>query len=217
MNNPELMLILLISTILMCIPIGVQMRWYRIPVWKSMIVSVVLILSGLFFSRVWYFVENGYFRGRSFYGVVFFAPLVFWPVAWILRIPYGQTMDFVAPAGCMTLALVKIQCMRDGCCAGMVLYQKPNFDYVLFPSQVVEMLAFLLISAVLMYLGSKSKNRGRIFPYFLLLYGGSRFVLNFFRGISAPYALGLSAGSFWSAVAFVLGTTILMYQKARHK
>ena len=205
MNTPELMLMLVIGLVLMCVPIGVQMKWYRIPVWKSIVISVVLVLSGLFFSRVWYFVENGYFRGRSFYGVIFFAPLVYLPVSRILRIPYGQTMDFVAPAGCLTLALVKLQCMRDGCCSGIVLYQKPNYDYVTFPSQIVEMVAFLVIAGILMILGSKSRNQGKIFPFFLLLYGGSRFVLDFFREISAPYALGLSAGSFWSLIAMIAG------------
>lgn len=204
-NNPELMVLLAVGACLMCVPIGIQMRWYGVAVWKSVIISLVLVAIGLFGSRFWYFVENGHFRGRSFYGAIFFAPLVYFPVAKLLRIPYGITMDFVAPAGCLTLAMVKIQCLRDGCCAGMVLFTKENLDYVKFPSQIVEMAAFLIISVVLMGIGSREKNKGRVFPWFLVLYGSSRFVLDFLRGSTVPYALGLSAGSFWSVMAFAAG------------
>ena len=216
MNNPELMIVLVFGAVLMCAPIAVQMKRYEQPAWKSVVISVILVIAGLVFSRVWYFVENGYFRGRSFYGVIFFAPLVYWPVAKILRMPYSQTIDCVAPAGCLTLALVKVQCLRDGCCAGMVLYQKENFDYVKFPSQIVEMAAFLIIAVTLFLLGRKPTNRGKVFPLFLILYGGSRFVLDFFRGSTVPYALGLSAGSFWSVLAVAAGVIWLAGLRKRY-
>jgi prolipoprotein diacylglyceryltransferase len=218
MNNPELLVLLGFCAALMCLPIAVQMKRYRQSPWKSIVISAVLVISGLVFSRFWYFVENGYFRGRSFYGVIFFAPLVYWPVAKLLRMPYSQVIDSVAPPGCLTLAMVKVQCLQDGCCSGMILYQKENYDYVIFPSQIVEMTAFLLIAVALFLLGRKPENRGRVFPLFLLLYGGSRFVLDFFREIQAPYALGLSAGSFWSVIAVALGLIWLsvLKKKAHH-
>lgn len=213
MNNLELLVVLSIGTVLMCIPISVQMKWYGIQIWKSIIVSIALVLTGLVGSRFWYFVENGTFLGRSFYGAIFLAPVIYFPIAKILKVPYSQTLDFCAPAGCLTLALVKIQCLRDGCCDGIALYLDENHNYVKFPSQIVEMLAFLIIGCIVMTISAKEKNRGKVFPWFLTLYGALRFVLNFFRDGIKPYALGLSAGSFWSLISFVAGGLILTMGK----
>ncbi len=215
MNNPELVIVLIIGAVIMCVPIAVQMKWYGIVAWKSVVVSLALVVTGAIGSRVWYCVENGSFLGRSFYGAIFFAPIVFWPLSRILHISYGDVLDFCAPAGCLTLAMVKIQCFRDGCCDGIALFLDENHNYVLFPSQIVEMIVFLIIAGGLMALSSKKKYRKIIFPYFLLFYGGSRFVLDFLRDGTVPYALGLSAGSFWSLLAFVIGTVFLII--ARHR
>ena len=204
-NNPELAVILLVGFFLMSYVISVQMKWYGVARWKSVVVSLVLVFTGIYGSQLWFYVENGYFYGKSFYGVIFLAPLVYLPVAWILRTPYGQLMDFCAPAGCLTLALVKIRCLRSGCCEGFIMGVDESYRYIKFPSQIVEMTAFLIISGILFWMTTKEKYRTKIFPWFLVLYGGSRFVLNFFRAETAPFALGLTAGSFWSVWAVLIG------------
>lgn len=209
MENPELMLMLALGCLLMCAMIALQMKWYCVSKWKSLFVSAALVITGLWGSRLWYYIENFRFEGRSFYGAVFFAPLVFFPVSKVLKIPYLHALDFCAPAGSLTLALVKIQCLKDKCCQGMVLYINENKEYVRFPSQIVEMIDFFLICIVLFLLSSRKKMRGKIFPCFLILYGASRFVLDFFRSIEEPYAMGLSAGSFWSLIAFCAGVVWL--------
>ncbi len=199
----------------MCVPITMQMKWYQLQAWKGIIISIVLVLTGLIGSRFWYFVENGSFLGRSFYGAIFLAPIVYIPVAKILKIPYGQVMDLCAPAGCLTLVLVKYQCFRDGCCDGIVLYLDENHNYIKFPSQIVEMLVFLAIGIMLLRISSKEQNRGMVFVWFLILYGSTRFVLDFFRSTNTPYLLGLSVGSFWSLLAFIIGSFLLIVSKKR--
>lgn len=205
MISLELLLVLLLGTALMSVLISVQMKWYEIAEWKSIVVSVALVLTGVWGSRIWFFIENFSFDGRSFYGAIFFAPLVFWPISRILSVRFTCALDFCAPSGCVTLALVKLQCLRDGCCAGKILYVDENHMYVRFPSQIVEMADFLLIAGVLFALSANPRHRGKIFPCFLLLYGATRFVLDFWRGETVQYALGLTAGSFWSACAFAIG------------
>ena len=217
MSNPELLAVLALGTALMCIPISLQMKWYRIAAWKSIVVSLVLVLTGVLGSKIWFFVENGHFNGRSFYGAVFLAPLVYWPVSGLMKIPYGQIMDFCAPAGCLTLAMVKVQCLRDRCCEGIALYVDENFHYVRFPSEIVEMTVFLIIAFILLLVCSKTKNRTKGFPWFLVLYGSTRFVLDYFRSIRPVYALGLSAGSFWSLIALSAGIGILLWMQIGNK
>jgi phosphatidylglycerol:prolipoprotein diacylglycerol transferase len=209
MNNPELILVLTIGTILMSGLMSLQMKWYHIACWKGIFHSLALVVTGVVGSRFWYFVENGSFLGRSLYGAIFLAPFIFFFVAKVLRIPYGYALDFTAPAGCLTLALVKYQCMRDGCCDGIILYLTDDHNYVRFPSQIVEMLAFLTVFFILLKMSYEAKHRGYIFAWFLVLYGSSRFVLDFLRGETVPYVWILSAGSFWSLIALIIGASIL--------
>ena len=203
----------MVGLLLMCVIVSMQMKAYQIPRWKSVIIASVLLLTGVYGSRIWYYIENGAFTGRSFYGAIFLSPAVFFIVSKLLNIPYGYALDFVAPSGCLTLAMVKIQCMRDGCCAGKVLYVDENYHYVKFPSQIVEMLAFLIIAYVLFKFSKNEKKRGMLFPWFMVFYGASRFVLDFFRGGTVTYLIGLTAGSFWSLVAFLIGSLILILRR----
>ncbi len=213
----DLAVILAIGSMVMCFPIALQMRWGGIKPWKSVVVSGALILTGLYGSQIWYFVENFSFGGRSFYGAVFFAPLVFLLIARLVNMPYGAALDYVAPTGCLMLAAVKIQCFRDHCCQGMVLYINEDHIYVRFPSQIVEAVAFLVIAFVLFRLAYDPKNQKTIFLWFLAIYGAARFGLDFLRDVQAPYALGLSAGSFWSLCSFAIGTVLLVFIKHRRK
>lgn len=211
MLNYQLVLILVFSTIIMGALMAMQARWYALPLWKSVPIAVALVFTGVVGSQIWFFVENGYFTGRSLYGAIVFSPIVFFPLSKLLKIPYGKALDFVAPGGCLSLALVKLQCMRDNCCEGRILYLNEDHIYVRFPSQIVEMVAFLIISTILFYMASKPKFRGRIFPWFLVLYGGTRFFLDFLRETTPSYLFGLSAGSFWSLCSFIIGIISLVF------
>lgn len=208
--------VFLISAILMTVILAIQLDWYSINKRKCWCVSFALIVSGIVGSKIWFFVENGEWGGKSFYGAIFLTPVVFILIAKLMRIDYLLSLDFVPAAGCLTLALVKLQCLRDNCCQGMVLYIDENRIYVRFPSQITEMIVFLLLSVVFLVMSKNPKNRKTLFPWFLVLYGGSRFFLDFLRDTMPAYLFGLSAGSFWSACAFIIGVTwLIVFKKLR--
>lgn len=215
----ELLFILTMGTTLMCALIMLQMKWYSIQVWKAFPFALALVFTGVMASKIWFFIENWSWGGRSLYGAIAFSPLVFLLVAKLLRIKYLEALDFVAPGGCLTLALVKIQCLMDHCCEGMVLYIDENRIFVKFPSQTVEMVVFLILSVILVYMSYKQNFRNKIFPWFLFLYGITRFVLNSFRAELEIYALGMSAGHFWSLIALIIGAVwlILIAKKKEQK
>lgn len=213
----DLFLILLLCVALMYFMMSMQAKWYEIKKWKTILIAGALAITGVIGSEIWFFVENGNWGGRSFYGAIVFSPLVFWPVSKLLKIKYAEALDFVAPSGCLALALIKIQCLRDNCCVGKELYQNENFIFVRFPSQIVEMIAFLVISAILFYMASKPKFRGKIFPWFLVTYGFARFFLDFLRETVPSYFFGLSAGSFWSLCSFAIGITVLILMRTKKK
>lgn len=211
----DLFLVLLACVAIMCFMMSMQAKWYGIKKRKTIPIAVALALTGVIGSEIWFFVENGDWGGRSLYGAIVFSPLVYIAVAKLLKIKYGDALDFVAPSGCFALGVIKLQCLKDNCCQGRELYQDENFIFVRFPSQIVEMAAFLIISAILFYMSSRSKCRGKIFPLFLVLYGSSRFVLDFFRETIPSYLFGLSAGSFWSLCSCIIGIIILIIVKLK--
>lgn len=215
MMENGLKIVLIAGMVLMCIPISLQMKRHNVALWKSIPVSVTLILTGIYGSSFWFYLENGHPGGRSLYGVLFLVPLVIYPVAKLFRIPYGYALDYLAPSGCLTLAAVKVQCLVLKCCEGMVLYIDNNGRYVRFPSQLVEMAAFLVVSAILFWMSGMREFERKIFPWALVLYGGTRFFLNLLREETAPFLLGLTAGCFWSVCAVSIGIVWLISAKRK--
>ena len=212
-----LFFVLVLGAALIYCQITMQMKWYGVAVQKSLPVTIIVMLTGLFGSQFWFFVENGFFEGRSLYGAVFLCPIVFYPAAKVLKIRYGEIMDFIAPAGCFVLGLAKMQCMRDACCEGKILYMNENRVWVRFPSQIVEFFVFIAIAIFLFLLSRKIALRKKIYPLAMVIYGVARFFLDFFRDTEASFLLGLSKGSFWSLCSFIIGATVLIIIKVKEK
>lgn len=211
--NLKTIIVLLIGTCAMMIPIMVLMKRYQTPIWKGVPVAFVLTITGTIGTYIWYFVESSWFGARSFYGAVFLVPLAFIYVAKWMRIPHGELMDFCAPAECIMLAIMKCQCLVDGCCTGRPLYFLASDGSMVFPSQIVELANALVVMAVLMGLAFSNKYRGKIYAWYFVVYGTTRFVLNWFRNDTAPLLIGLPAGNLWSLLAIFLGVLWLTDRK----
>lgn len=202
----------------MCVLLSVQMKWYGEKVWKSFPIAIVIIITGLVSCKLWFFLENGYWGARSFYGAIFFAPLTFLLAAKLFKIPYLYALDYCATAGCLILSVLKIDCMLGGCCRGIVLYVDQNGDSVRFPSQAIEFVLALLLAFFLLVLSKKAKNRGKIYPLTLVLYGSQRFILNLLRddwGRTEELGLIMPLGCIWSCVAVIIGTVWLVLNKRK--
>lgn len=205
--------VLFLGTCAMMIPIMILMKRYKVCMIKGIPVAFILTITGTIGTYIWYFVESSWFGARSFYGAVFIVPLAFTYVAKWMHIPYGALMDFCAPAECVMLAIMKYQCFIDGCCAGKTLYWIAADGSVVFPSQIVELVNALLVMAILMKLAFSEKNRGKIYGWYLVIYGGTRFVLNLFREDTRALLLGLPAGNLWSLLAVFVGILWLTDRK----
>lgn len=211
--TPNTMMALAIGTCAMCILILIMMKLYRVRMWKGLPVAIILTVTGTISTYIWYFIESARFGAQSYYGAVFLIPLAFVYVAKLLRIPYTQLLDFCAPAECVMLAIMKYRCAVDGCCAGKVLLAIAMDGSVVFPSQIAELANALIIMIVLLVLAFCGKNRGKIYPWYMVIYGGTRFVLNLFRADTTPVLLGLPIGNLWSLLAVFLGVLWLTDRK----
>lgn len=183
------------------------------PWWKAALLPLITTAAGVTGTLLLFYIENGSFGGYSFFGAVIFIPFLFAPVSLLLKIPYSQLMDLAAPSESIMLAVMKINCFIAGCCGGRVISYTIGGIPVFFPSQIVESVHALLMTAVLIMLIKKPRNDGKIHPYYLLIYGVSRFILSFFRYDREPFVWLLPAGNFWSLCAVAAGVLWLAVLK----
>ena len=204
-------LILCGGTIGMLILMLLRRKIYpQIQLWKYPIISILLTIAGVIGAMLMYYIETGEFSGTSLFGSIFFIPIILLPVL-LLGIPFSTLMDLIAPAECLMLVLMKLDCLLSGCCFGKYL---PSLEFQ-FPSQVIEMFTFFVIMLLLLQLEQQEKNRGRIYCHYLIIYGIARFILNWFRYGVKPFVWILPAGNFWSLVAIAIGFIWLVIVKRK--
>ena len=215
----KFLIFLAIGTICMLVPLMICATWYGIRKYKSVFAALLLTVVGTMGTYLLGWIESyPRFGSRSFYGAVFLIPVDFFAIAKLLRISYGALMDMSAPSVCVMLVLMKALCCIEGCCDGRVLYTAASGAPVVFPSQIVELVNALALFGVLMRMIHRKKYNGEIYAWFFVLYGVSRFALNFFRADLSPFAWILPAGHFWSVCAIATGAvTLFIYRKKLKK
>lgn len=204
---------LIIGMIGVTIVILIAGKYYRLPIWKSLLTVLIMTALGVLGTKLMHFVEAGTFGGQSYYGAVFLIPILSPFVAVILKIRDNELLDVSSPCMMAMLVLMKVNCYLSGCCRGMIIrtYVNSSNDVVeiRFPSQIVEGVAAVLTCLLFLWFVRKSKFRGRLYPLLMVVYGGTRFILQFFRE-TKPFVLGMSAGTMWSLVSILIGTLLLI-------
>src|SRR5262249_45893328 len=153
--------------------------------------------------------------GGVFYGGLIAAVAVAFFYIWRHRLPLWTTTDVFAPAIALGHAVGRMGCLLAGCCFGRptdvpwaVTFHSPAaaanvgtpLGIPLPPTQLYDAGAELLILAVLL----ATERRGTPFPgrtfwSYLVLYGISRFVIEFYRGDPRGVVFGaLSTSQFVS-------------------
>ena len=200
----NIILFSIISIIAIFALLLIRYKKYHISLLKTFVITLAIAFSGFLGSYIMFFLENGMWNGRSMFGGILLFPLFLLPVSLILKIEPEDLMDYATIPGAFLLAFAKFNCYLAGCCGGKVIgYVNaiPNF----FPSQLVEMSVSLLIVVTLLVLETTNKLKHFMCPVCIVLYSITRFVLDFFRWGQEIFALGMTAGRFWSVVSFLIG------------
>lgn len=184
---------------------------------KKAVLTYVVTYPFLFFSIyliTW--IENGFINwgANNIVRAYMWAPLLLIPFAKLLRIPYGKICDFFAPSFALAFAVGHIGCIFDGCCYGYPstwgIYN-PMLHQTLFPIQLIECLgAFLVWGFLLLY--AKKKNyecRGKVLAMFLILFGGGRFICEFFR-YNDKLFWNISELAIWAFLALITGIIMMI-------
>ena len=185
-------------------------RHLSLPTWKIVVFALTVVPVGVFCAKLMRLIEEGTWIGFSLYGAVLFEPLIMVPFGLLVKIKPAEMLELGAPAGCLSIIFLKIQCQITGCCYGRILWYQENGRPVRFPSQITEMLVGIVLLFILMKIIQSEEHHKYVYAWFLLLYGCTRFFLNLLRD-TVPFALGMSAGCFWSLISCMIGGCVLLY------
>ena len=140
-------------------------------------------------------------------------------------------LDVLGPAMALAHAFGRVSCFMQGCCFGKPapegfplavrfpknslaadLYFSSTSDgsQPVYPVQLFESAGNLLICIVLLLLLRKRKYAGTVGGVYLVLYGVTRFLLEFMRGDHKDFILGLTPSQF-IAVALAIPGGVIIY------
>lgn len=185
-------------------------RYPEIAVWKMAVMMLWINTSGVFAVKLLSFIETGSFNGDAAFGAVLFMPVFMIPMGLLLKIPYKRVMDIYAPAQILEFSVVKIDCYMLGCCMGKYL---PELGFQ-FPSQIADIVAGIGVVAVLLWIERRNPKE-HLYPWLMVIYGGTRFVLDWFRYVPKPWKWFLPTTIIWSMVAVLIGVAWLLVLKKR--
>lgn len=161
---------------------------YGIPPGKRAIISAVVwpVAYGLLYVLFW--IESSFTRWGSHNivrGYIWF-PLIGVVLAKLLHLKPRTVVDYIAPGCSLSQGIAHLGCSFAGCCYGFPAEKgiwNPQFETCLFPNQILEALAALLVFAVCALYARKRRydSDGRVYPLFLILFGVTRFLLEFLR------------------------------------
>ena len=173
--------------------------------------------------------------GGVFYGGLIAAVTV---GLWLVRkykLPVWSTADLMAPGIALGHVVGRFGCLLAGCCYGRptdvpwaITFTDPTaaanvgtpLGIPLHPTQMYDAGAELIILGLLLFTERKGRRfAGRTFWAYLLLYGISRFVIEFYRGDLSRGTIGgaLSTSQFVSALLVPLSLAMLVYLRRAAK
>jgi phosphatidylglycerol:prolipoprotein diacylglycerol transferase len=161
-----------------------------------------------------------------FYGGLVAAVLVAFWYLWRHRMPVWSVTDTFAPAIALGHAVGRMGCLLAGCCYGRPTsvawaitfhneYAAQNvgtpLGIPLHPTQLYDAGAELAILVILLAFERRGRPfAGRTFWAYLLLYGVSRFVIEFYRGDPRGMIGTLSTSQFVSVLLVPLSVVMLL-------
>ncbi len=201
-----------------------------------------VVIAAIVGSRLFYVATNPRFffqhpleivkiwnGGLVFYGGFIAAGLLVIILLRRYRLPLGKTVDIAAVSLPLGHFFGRLGCFSAGCCYGKVctypwavMFTRSDslapLDVPLHPTQLYSAISNLAIFFIIFSLRTKKRFDGQLFWIYVLLYGSTRSIIEYFRGddrggmifhmLSISQAIGLS----FAAIAAV--TLIILSRRA---
>ena len=196
---------------------------YREKPWKTLIVWAIGTPILFFWMKAQYWIESG-FRSFSGYNIVrtfVWFPLTAWLLSLVVKANPKKMCDILGPSCVVIQAIAHWGCAFMGCCYGIPyehgIYNLFWEDYR-FPVQIVEALVSLLLVIILLIRAARKKYQadGTQFPWMLILFGTTRFFLEFLRDNKKLF-WGISSLAIHCVIMVVVGIVWLRIMKLDNK
>src|SRR5579885_749452 len=129
------------------------------------------------------------FQGLTSFGGLIFGLLAFWWFAWRQKRPLRDVLDVVAPSALLGQGIGRIGCLLNGCCYGVAC--QANYPLAVHIDSTTTLhvhaqlydtlMCFIAFGFLLWFEKRRPMHRGQVFALFLVLYGLSRFIYEFWR------------------------------------
>ena len=183
---------------------------------KSVLYIVCAIILGylLLWATSWVF-GGGEVNGLNFVRIVTYLPVPVWILTRLFKDDFGAVTDFIAPLVAIFHGVTHIGCIFPGCCHGYPsewgIFSN-EAGVVCFPNQPMEAFSSIFIGIVLLYMLIKGYQRGKIYAWYLVLFGGTRFGWEFLRDNDKIW-FGISELAFHALTSFLIGIIALAVLK----
>ncbi len=151
-------------------------------------------------------------NGFVFYGGIIGGAIGIYAYSKKRKIAYKELLISIIPSIPLMHAIGRIGCFLVGCCYGIpykgignIIYTNSQFapnNINLFPVQIVESICNLLIFIILMTNYKKSSNK--TIEFYCILYGLTRFFLEFVRGDEIRGQILAISTSQWISLILIL-------------
>ncbi len=165
--------------------------------------------------------------GFVFYGGFFGCIAAVWFYCRWAKISFDRTMQLFLPLFPLVHAFGRVGCFLVGCCYGaeagdfplaVVFTHSPAAPngVPLYPVQLVEAVAEIALFVLLAVLSVKGVSGVRMLGLYSVLYGGLRFVLEFFRGDAHRGLLwGFSTSQYIAVFTVILVAVTALWRRKR--
>ena len=159
--------------------------------------------------------------GLTFYGALLFAiPGAIWYCR-RRRLDFLQVADLSAPYLLVAQGIGRIGCFLEGCCygaptSGPLGVHFPGHALARHPTQLYESALDLALAAVLLgLLRPRSRGRGQLFGWMLVLYGALRAIIELWRDDPRGGLGPLSTSQLLAIPAIALGVWLIVRPRRR--
>ena len=210
-----LIIMLLLASILMFVWLlfGVRNRANFKP-WEAIVCSLICIAFGMgsviSFAKLEGLIVNDT-ENMSLFGAVFFSPLLFFIIAKVKKLRFADSFDIFSVCLLVSLFFARMNCIFSGCCLGKHV---PGL-VVRYPTREFELIYYAIVISCFIYFFRRNILIGKLFPILLISYGLCRFLTESFR--ESNLSTFLHMGHYWSILAFVSGTLVLILLEIKKK
>ena len=194
---------------------------YGLKKWKALLFTVIVYSVSVAWMFVMYWIFTGTWGGNNIVRIFVWVPIFAYPAAKLLKIDYFKSCDFISPCLCINHGIAHLGCIFAGCCYGYPMEDgvfSPNTMYKTFPIQPIEAVIAIFI-AVFIALREKKKDYktdGLSIPIMLMMFGYSRFLLEFARDNDKLFS-NISELALHALFAGIVGTVTYFIIKKKNE